>query len=219
MKKLLFIALAAGLYACGGSHDHDGHDHGDHADHNHEQETMEETPAMAVAMYGADFDTTGAAGVAMMASNVEAGNTNGVYKAKIVESCQKMGCWMSVEDAEGQPMMVYMGDHEFFVPKTGVDGLDCYIAGNAYYDTLSVDFQKHLLEDANAPQEEIDAITEEKYEMAFTATGVMIEGYEAPAEMEGDHDHEHDHDGESHEHDHDHEGDHDHEHEGEAASH
>lgn len=204
MKKVLFIAAAAFLYACGGGadHDHAGHDHEGH-DHAEAEATV------AAAMYGASFDTTGAAPINMLAANLEEGKNEGVYKARIVESCQKMGCWMSVENPSGEPMMVYMGDHEFFVPKTGVDGLDCYISGNAYYDTLTVDFQKHLLEDANAAQEEIDAVTEEKYEMAFTATGVVIEGYvpsEGEEEMEGEHNHDHDHE---HEHEHEHgEGEH-----------
>ncbi|MDG1781867.1 MAG: DUF4920 domain-containing protein [Flavobacteriales bacterium] len=200
MKKLLFIAAAALLYACGGGHeghDHAGHDHGDH-DH------AEETVATPVNMYGAEFDTTGAQPInsltSMLADN---GTADGVFAARIVESCQKMGCWMKIESpAEGE-MMVFMNDHEFFVPKTGVSGLDCYITGSAYYDTVSVDFQKHLLEDANAAQEEIDAITEPKFEMAFNATGVVIKGYEgSEEEMEEGHDHDHDHEGDDHDHDH-----------------
>lgn len=191
MKKLLFIAVAALLYACGGGHE--GHDH---ADHDHSEDGTQEM-TVNVNAYGAEFDTTGAAPIASLTSMMsETGTAEGVFAARITESCQKMGCWMKIESPSDEPMMVFMNDHEFFVPKTGVSGLDCYITGSAYYDTLTVDFQKHLLEDANASEEEIMAITEPKYEMAFNATGVVIKGYEGTEEMmeEGEHDHEgHDH--------------------------
>ena len=96
--------------------------------------------------------------------------------------------------------MVYMKDHAFFVPKKGMEGKRAIISGYAYNDTVSVDLQKHLLEDANRSQEEIDAVTEEKYELAFSAAGVKIEGM-IEAEDEGEeHDHDHDHDHEGHVH-------------------
>ncbi len=193
MKKLIFFAAAAGLYACGGA-DHAGHDH-----------ETNETAVIAVNAYGAQFDTTGAS----LFKNAEfaEGKTDGTYKATIVESCQKMGCWMKVEHPEQGEVMVFMNDHEFFVPKTGVSGLTAYINGTAYWDTTTVDLQKHLLEDGNAAQEDIDAITEDKYELQFNAIGVVILGYEGSEEAEG---HDHDHEGHDHEgHDHDHEG-HDH---------
>lgn len=91
--------------------------------------------------------------------------------------------------------MVYMKDHAFFVPKKGMEGKRAIISGTAYNDTVSVDLQKHLLEDANRSQEEIDAVTEVKYELAFSAAGVKILGH---IEAEEDHDHEHDHEGHVH---------------------
>lgn len=187
--------MAAVLYACGGG-DHANHDHEGHA-HNEEA-----APVAATMSYGADFDTTGAVTIESVVANLtETGSATGVYKATIIESCQKMGCWMSVEAPNQEGMMVYMNDHSFFVPKTGVDGLSCYINGEAYFDTLSVDFQKHLLEDANASQEEIDAITEEKYEIAFNAMGVVIEDYVASeGDMADPAEHDHDHDGHDHDH-------------------
>lgn len=200
MKKLLFIAAAALLYACGGGHE--GHDHADHdhanGDHSHDTELAH------VDAYGAEFDTTGATPIGTLPAMMsESGIAEGVFAARITESCQKMGCWMKVESPTDEPMMVFMNDHEFFVPKTGVNGLDCYITGSAYYDTVSVDFQKHLLEDANASEEEIMAITEPKFEMAFNATGVVIKGYEGTEETMEEGEHDHDHEGHDHDHDHD----------------
>lgn len=96
--------------------------------------------------------------------------------------------------------MVYMKDHAFFVPKSGMAGKKAIISGFAYNDTVSVELQKHLLEDANRSQDEIDAVTEVKYELAFSASGVKIEGdhHVEQGDHEGhDHDHE-DHEGHSH---------------------
>lgn len=194
MNKLFFLSLPLLLWACDGDHaehDHTDHDHGnDHADEE-----------MTVHAYGAEFTPENAISFTELQKQMETNELyNCVLETEIVESCQKMGCWMSVA-TEGEPMMVYMNDHEFFVPKQGVSGLKSYIQGEAYYDTLSVDFQKHLLEDAERPQEEIDAITEPKFELAFNATGVIIEGYDDEnEEMNEDEDHQH---GDEYDHDHD----------------
>jgi len=116
MKKVLFFFAAAALFACTSS----------------DNQTPEE-PTIAVNAYGAQFDTTGA--LSFAATNF-AGGAEGVYRATIVESCQKMGCWMKVEHPTQGEVMVFMNEHNFFVPKTGVNGLTCYMTGQAYYDTL-----------------------------------------------------------------------------------
>jgi len=107
MKKLLFIAAAALLYACGGAHD--GHDHADHdqdGDHSHGTELAH------VDAYGAEFDTTGATPISTLPAIMTAsGMAEGVFAARITESCQKMGCWMKVESPTDEPMMVFMDDH------------------------------------------------------------------------------------------------------------
>ena len=106
--------------------------------------------------------------------------------------------------------MVYMKDHAFFVPLDGVQGNQAVIQGKAYYDTVSVDMQKHLLEDAGAPQAEIDAVSEPKFELAIEAAGVLIKNVPEGEPMAGDEDeesahHEHGEDGHDHS-EHDHEG-------------
>ena len=136
------------------------------------------------------------------------GGAEGMFKAEIVQTCTKMGCWMNVKGPAGDTIMVYMKDHDFFVPLDGVQGNQAVISGKVYYDTVSVDMQKHLLEDAGAAQADIDAITEPKYEMAIEAAGVMIADVPENAPMAGDeeedhHGHEHGDHGD-HEHDEDH---------------
>ena len=95
-------------------------------------------------------------------------------EAVINSICQKKGCWMYVDLNEETEMLVRFKDYGFFVPMDA-SGDIAVIEGMAKVDTLSVEWLKHLKEDANAPQEEIDAITEPKiiYSIA-EATGVII---------------------------------------------
>ena len=132
------------------------------------------------------------------------GGAEGTFYAEIVQTCTKMGCWMNVKGPGGDTIMVYMKDHAFFVPLDGVQGNLAVIQGKAYHDTVSVEMQKHLLEDAGAPQADIDAVSEPKFELAIEAAGVLIKNVPEGAPMAGD-DHE-----ESDHHDHGH-GEHDHE--------
>jgi len=95
-------------------------------------------------------------------------------EAVINSICQKKGCWMYVDLGEQTEMLVRFKDYEFFVPMDAI-GDTAIIEGLAKVDTLSVEWLKHLKEDANAPQEEIDAITEPKIMYSIAeATGVII---------------------------------------------
>jgi hypothetical protein len=70
-------------------------------------------------------------------------------------------------------MRVSFKDYGFFVPLDAA-GSSIIMKGIAMYDTIDVDFLKHLAEDAKATQEEIDAITEPELAITFEATGVLI---------------------------------------------
>jgi|TARA_B110000240_G_scaffold53870_1_gene61464 hypothetical protein len=95
-------------------------------------------------------------------------------EAKINSICQKKGCWMYVDLGDTTEMLVRFKDYEFFVPMDATDKI-AMIEGIAKVDTLSVEWQKHLKEDANASQEEIDAISEPKIMYSIAeATGVII---------------------------------------------
>jgi hypothetical protein len=116
----------------------------------------------------------------------ESGSAAGIFEAEIVQSCQTMGCWMTVKGAEDEAVRVFMKNHAFFVPKDSVQGKKSYFYGEAFYDTISVELQKHLLEDAGATATEIEAVSEPVYELAFEAAGVMIADVPAGAPMAGD---------------------------------
>jgi len=88
--------------------------------------------------------------------------------------CQKKGCWMYVDLNEETEMLVRFKDYGFFVPMDA-SGSTALIEGMAKVDTLSVEWLKHLKEDAKASQEEIDAITEPQIMYSIAeASGVII---------------------------------------------
>lgn len=95
------------------------------------------------------------------------------FKAKITETCSKAGCWINVEKPDGETFMVVFKDH-FTIPVDTEPGTMAFLSGKAIQDTVSVKMQQHFLEDANAPQEEIDAITTPKYDMTFVADGIEL---------------------------------------------
>jgi hypothetical protein len=102
------------------------------------------------------------------------GSAAGLFESVIVQSCLDMGCWMSVKGPHDDSVMVFMKDHAFFLPKESLEGKTVYFLGEAFYDTVSVDLQKHLLKDAGATEEEINAVSAPSFELAFQASGVMI---------------------------------------------
>ncbi len=91
----------------------------------------------------------------------------------VVEVCQTKGCWMTLDIDGNNTLMVRFKDYEFFVPKDA-GGKTAIVEGIARIDTISVVEQRHYLEDNNANQEEIDAITEPKITYSFEASGVII---------------------------------------------
>jgi len=94
--------------------------------------------------------------------------------ATISDVCQKKGCWMEVDLDENNQMLVRFLDYGFFMPLDAA-GTTAIIEGIAKVDTLSVAWIKHQLEDAEASQEEIDAITEPEISYSIEeATGVIL---------------------------------------------
>lgn len=95
------------------------------------------------------------------------------FYAPIVNVCQSAGCWVNVKKSDNELLRIRFKDHFGIPPKTETGNV-AYFHGVAYYDTISVQLQKHFLEDGNAPQSEIDKIVAPKIEMNFEADGVLI---------------------------------------------
>lgn len=165
--KYLFPLFAIVLFTACGSHSHD------HAEEATSETTEEANPNAG--WYGEEFELTEAIEAKEVAGLMNDSSANEfVIKGSIEECCQKKGCWMKVATADGESMRVSFKDYGFFVPLDAA-GSTMTMKGVAMYDTIDVDFLKHLAEDANATQAEIDAITEPELAITFEATGVLID--------------------------------------------
>lgn len=176
-KSLLPLAFAVMLFACNSGENIDSL-----------QDTNISSESTTWSHYGEAIPDSSekvpVQNVAQMIS--ETGSAVGLFEAEIVQSCQTMGCWMTVKGPNQDTVRVFMKDHAFFVPKDSVQGKQSFFYGEAFYDTISVDFQKHLLEDAGATAEEIEAVSEPAFELTFEAAGVMIADVPPGAPMAGD---------------------------------
>jgi hypothetical protein len=93
--------------------------------------------------------------------------------AKVDEVCQAKGCWMRLDLGTDAQVMVKFKDYGFFMPKN-IAGQDVIINGKAYVTEVSVEEQRHYLEDAGKSEEEIAAIVEPKKTYSFEADGVLL---------------------------------------------
>ena len=94
----------------------------------------------------------------------------------VVESvCQMKGCWMNVHDnnESDQTVFVKFKDYGFFVPMD-IAGRKVTMKGVAFKHTTPVSELRHYAEDEGKSEAEIQAITEPKEEIRFTATGVIV---------------------------------------------
>lgn len=163
MKYIIPIFSVLLLAACGGQT----------STENHEEATAD-TVAANTGWFGEEFEVTETVTPAEVAGLMNDSSTNEfIVEGTIQECCQKKGCWMKVDMGNGESMRVSFKDYEFFVPLDAA-GKTMTMKGIAMYDTIPVDYLKHLAEDANATQEEIDAITEPELALTFEATGVLI---------------------------------------------
>lgn len=169
MKKYIFLlALPALMIACA-----------EQTSENKvgEVEVVEEKVETDVILhyYGDTISAEGAIEANKLFSIVkEQGGFEGTVKSTIHETCQKKGCWMMVDAGNGEEIRVRFKDYGFFVPTEGVEDMEVIMHGQAYLDTTTVDMLRHYAEDAGKSKEEIEAITEPEYALAFEATGVII---------------------------------------------
>ena len=159
MNKYIVIAGTLLLFAC----------------NNTEQPVeVKEEVKVEITKHGEDITEDGAITPAEFLTQLE-GKDSLVTKlaTTIDEVCQKKGCWMMLDLGNGTAMRVSFKDYGFFVPKDAAGKL-AIVQGVAKMDTTDVATLKHYAEDANAPQEEIDAITEPEINYSFVAQGVII---------------------------------------------
>lgn len=92
----------------------------------------------------------------------------------ISEVCQNAGCWIKINtDLNSHENLMVKTKHEFVVPKD-IAGKRVLVYGSVSEKEISVEEQKHLLEDAGASQEEIDKITQPKKDFVMIAKGMKV---------------------------------------------
>ena len=96
------------------------------------------------------------------------------FTAPIEEVCQTAGCWATVKKENGELLRVRFKDH-FLIPKNTRSGSIAYFHGVAYWDTISVELQKHFADDEKMSHAQKNKITTSKFELSFEADGVLVE--------------------------------------------
>jgi hypothetical protein len=124
------------------------------------------------------MDDKGAISVEEMFNTFEqSGTFKGKINATLSAVCLTAGCWATIENTQGEPVRVFFGDHDFFIPTDTPIGAEVFLEGELVQEVTPVDFQKHLLEDElgdAVTQEQLDAITEDIVEFNFIASGILI---------------------------------------------
>ncbi|MCF6360269.1 MAG: DUF4920 domain-containing protein [Cyclobacteriaceae bacterium] len=159
MKGILFIASILLLSSC---------------DNSNQSNKNAEFESIKITNHGEVITDEGAISSADFLSKFESKDSLEIkLTANITEVCSKKGCWMKLDMDNGKTMRVTFKDYGFFVPKDAA-GRTAIIQGVAKMDTVDIATLKHYAEDADASQEEIDAITEPEINYAFEAVGVII---------------------------------------------
>ena len=132
------------------------------------------TPAAKGVVYGtAPAEAAKPVSVTDLQSKLSNNMFEGQITGKVKEVCKTMGCWMTLEKADGTSLMVKMKDHAFFLPKD-LTGKTVVIEGTAGLEDVTEKKRKHLAEDAGKSKEEIAKIKGAIKELQFSASGVKV---------------------------------------------
>ncbi len=96
-----------------------------------------------------------------------------VLEGAVTDVCSKKGCWMKLDQGNGESVRVTFKDYALFMP-LDLAGSKVVVRGIAKKDTISVDDLRHYAEDAGKSAVEIAAITEPEIKVSFEADGVAI---------------------------------------------
>lgn len=181
----MIVAFGVTLTSCGENTDAADDSKDTSTEANHSEEENVETEAVVMvdgyAYYGIEeMNSEGAISIEEMNAIVDStGTFEGKVKAQLAGVCQKAGCWVTLVNPGKDDIRVFFGEHDFLVPIDTEIGKEVILQGKTDVDTFTVEFQKHLLDDEAAsgnevPQSAYDEITEDKIEMSFIATGILI---------------------------------------------
>lgn len=166
----MLIPVMAGMIACNSVNTE-----GENVETTTEEVAQNEETATGELMYFGDtvsFDNA-ISTEEMMAVLNEQDSAEVKVQGEISAVCTKKGCWMSMPLPEGGDMHVSY-NYEFLLPTGGIEGKEVVVQGQVKKVVHSVEYLRHLAEDAGKTAEEIEAITEPKTKVSFLATGVTI---------------------------------------------
>jgi hypothetical protein len=93
--------------------------------------------------------------------------------SKIVDVCQKKGCWMNIDLGSSKTALVRFKDYGFFVPKNASES-DVILHGKAFVEVTPISDLKEYAKDAGKSQAAIDSIVAPETNYSFMADGVLI---------------------------------------------
>jgi hypothetical protein len=124
--------------------------------------------------YGTKVDPANATSLNELPAMLNRTDTIGVkVRGRVVNVCEKKGCWMTMKVNDSTEAFVKMQDYGFFVPLDLV-GKTVVLEGKSFVKTTSVSELRHYAEDAKKPQAQIDAITAPKEEIRLIARGILV---------------------------------------------
>jgi len=131
-------------------------------------------PAAKGVLYGGKTTADGAINVSSLEEKMASSEKfTGKVKGKVIGVCEKKGCWMKLEQAKGEGIMIRFKDYGFFMPQD-ILGKEVVLDGIAENTTTSVEMLQHYAEDAGKSKEEVAKIKEPKKEIEFTASAVLV---------------------------------------------
>lgn len=177
MRIIAFLSIVALLASCGEGSTNKSPETESKSPDSVSSETSEQTPPTTTdgeeKIYGENFEVSSPLSFAAASDSIM--NTDSLVtqvSGTVNEVCQVKGCWLTMGEGENS-MRVKFKDYGFFVPKDCA-GKTAYLKGVMKKETVSVDEQKHYLEDAGASEEEIAAVTEDEVQLSFMADGVIL---------------------------------------------
>lgn len=165
MKKLLIFGLVLSLtVAC-------------KKDQNQTESVSETQEEVSYQSFGNEIIADDALSAERMAVHYEGMRVGDTINSKMIatvdEVCQAKGCWMKLNLANGEQVMVKFKDYGFFMPKD-IAGKEVIVNGIAFVNEMSVDEQQHYAEDSGKSAEEVAAITAPQKTYSFEADGVLL---------------------------------------------
>jgi hypothetical protein len=161
MKKVIYTALAVlALASC-----------------QKKEAEKKEDKAVAYAKFGDSISADGAITKEELLAKYKAmkptDTLNVKVAAKIVDVCQKKGCWMNLDLGEGKTAFVKFKDYGFFVPKNAAES-EAIVNGKAFVEVTSIEDLKEYAKDAGKSKAAIDSIVAPETNYSFMADGVLI---------------------------------------------